>query len=157
MIKNIVEVNQELDEYGLPVELTWDLFPLIAASETQHLDENGLPKKGTLIQPGMILVGKIGRTKRFDPAIKPSALEIHGLSFEELQAKYGHLWKNYSVIATSENSGVVEKAFLKKTANGAKAIIELSQEEQFYLSPLSSTRRLHNRFRTRELAKVPHA
>ena len=151
MSTNRVEINQELDEYGLPVEFTWDLFPLVAASETQHLDENGLPKKGTLIQPGMILVGKIGRTKRFDPTLKPSALEIHGLSFEELRAKYGHLWKNYSVTATTENSGLVERAFLKKTANGAAAIIDFLQEEQWYVSP---SRRGPKRYRTRELAKV---
>lgn len=149
MSTNRVEVNQELDEYGLPVELTWDLFPLVAASQSEHLDENGLPKKGTLIQPGMILVGKIGRTKKFDPFVKPSALEVHGLSFEELRAKYGHMWKNYSVIATSENSGVVERAFLKKTANGVKAIVEFLQEEQLYVS-----RRGPKRYRTRELAKA---
>ena len=151
MKMNRVEVTQEVDEYGLPVEFTWDLFPLVAASETQHLDENGLPKKGMLVQPGMILVGKMGRTKKFDPSVKPSPLEVHGLNFEELRAKYGHMWKNYSVIATTENSGVVERAFLKKTANGAKVIIELLQEEQLYVSPI-----IHNpnRYRTRELAKV---
>ena len=76
MKMNRVEVTQEVDEYGLPVEFTWDLFPLVAASETQHLDENGLPKKGMLVQPGMILVGKMGRTKKFDPSVKPSPLAL---------------------------------------------------------------------------------
>lgn len=154
MSTNRVEVNQEVDEYGLPVEFTWDLFPVVAAGETLHLDENGLPNKGTLIQPGMILVGKIGRTMTFDPFVKPSALEVHGLSFEELSAKYGHMWRNYSVIATSQHSGVVESAFLKETASGAKAIIELLQEEQVYVSRSNGHSPI---YRTRELAKVAHA
>jgi DNA-directed RNA polymerase beta subunit len=73
-----ITVIADKDELGEPEEFTWDLFPVVDSKATLHLDANGLPKVGTRTTPGMILVGKIGKTRSFDRSRQPSALELHG-------------------------------------------------------------------------------
>lgn len=121
-----VGLLSDVDETGEPVEFTWDLFPLVDASETTHLDENGLPKPGTRIREGMILVGRIGKTRDFDPSAEPTALEVHGLPLEELRQRFGHMWKDYSHYATRDETGVVLTAHLSDTPSPRTAIIELT-------------------------------
>lgn len=118
---------RELDETAEPVAMTWDLFPLIDASETRHLDENGLPKPGTSLREGMIVAGRIGKTKQFNPARQLSALEVHGLPFDALRAKYGAMWRDYSIHATPEMTGIVRQVTLEETRDGLTAAIELSE------------------------------
>lgn len=120
-----VIAKPKLDATGKPVQLTWDLFPLVDASTTTHLDENGLAKPGTLISEGMVLVGRIGRSEQFDERKMPSELEIQGLSFGELHKKYGPMWKDHSVYASSGQAGVVRSARLETTADGVSAVVEL--------------------------------
>ena len=123
-----IEVLQGIDETGQPEEFTFDLIPVIDDARTVHLDGNGLPRLGSRILPGMILVGKIGRTQSYDPEKQPNALELHGLSFDELHAKYGQMWRDASVYATDETSGIVTKAVLIEEAGQKKAVVEVRRE-----------------------------
>lgn len=120
-----IEVPQDRDELGEPEQLTWDLFPVVESVQTVHLDENGLPKVGTAIRPGMILVGKIGKTRRFDPKKQPTALEIQGSDFRALNTKYGAMWKDTSLYATATTAGIVQHAYLEETPCGLKAVVEI--------------------------------
>lgn len=121
-----IRIRHELDATGEPVAMTWDLFPLIDGSKTRHLDERGLPRPGTHLHQGMIAVGRIGKTIQFDPDHQPSALEVHGLPFDALRAKYGSMWRDFSIYATPETSGVVRQATLEDTPDGLTVTIELS-------------------------------
>ena len=118
-----IEVAQELDEQGDLEEFTWDLLPVVDPHQTRHLDENGLPRIGTPILAGMILVGKLGKSSAFNESEQPSSLEIQGLPFPALQARYGHLWKDSSRYATEEFHGTVEKAHFEKVNGKLHAIV----------------------------------
>lgn len=78
-----IEVRQSADGTGQLEEFTWDLFPLVDASETLHLDESGLPKVGSHIKPGMIIVGKISKTRSYDPERQPTGPRDPGARFAD--------------------------------------------------------------------------
>jgi DNA-directed RNA polymerase subunit beta len=119
-------VPQQIDETGIPEEFSRDLFPLVELAETSHLDTSGLPKIGTRILPGMIIVGRIARTKEFDPSTKISSLEIHGSTFEEVRRKYGAMWVDRSLYADAATSDIVNDAKLARKDDGlSMAIVEL--------------------------------
>jgi DNA-directed RNA polymerase beta subunit len=122
-----VETSQYRDEIGDLEEFSKDLFPVVESTKTNHLAENGLPLIGTKLRPGMIIVGKIGKTKNFDPKRQPSCLEIHGLPLEKLQTKYGDMWQDLSLYATSQVYGSVIKAYFEKTSTSLKAVVEIEQ------------------------------
>jgi DNA-directed RNA polymerase beta subunit len=116
------------DELGEPEEFTFDLFPLVNPSATLHLDTNGLPKVGTCITPGMIIVGKIGKSRYFDRSRQPNALETHGLSFEELQSRFGRMWTDGSLYADRDTAGIVEQARIE-AVNGQRVAVVLMNVE----------------------------
>jgi DNA-directed RNA polymerase beta subunit len=121
-----IELHQRVDETGELEEFTWDLFPLVNARKTLHLESSGLPKVGTRIRPGMILVGKIAKTRSYDPMRQPDALEIHGLDLEAVRSKYGHMWKDTSLYAREEHAGIVRDAFfLNAEGRSRVAVVEL--------------------------------
>ena len=111
-------VSQELDEIGEPEEFSWDLWPLVDPNKTLHLNENGLPKIGTKLTPGMILVGKIGKTKSYQTDRKPTTLEINALTFEEIHRQFGHLWADRSTYVPEGIFGVVLQSELSVIADG---------------------------------------
>ena len=123
-----IEVRQSADETGELEEFTWDLFPLVDASETLHLDRSGLPKVGSQIKPGMILVGKIAKTRFYDPDRQPNCLEIHGLEFQTLRSTYGHMWQNTSLYADEARSGVVKDAFLECQNGSTVAVVQIEKD-----------------------------
>jgi DNA-directed RNA polymerase beta subunit len=123
-----VEVVAGTDELGEMEEFTWDLLPIINSKETTHLDTNGLPKVGTRIIPGMIVVGKIGKRREYDPSQQPTSLEIHGLSFDELRSRYGDMWKDSSLYADSQTRGVVKEAYLEDVRGKQRAVVVLEEE-----------------------------
>ncbi|HEY2837680.1 MAG TPA: hypothetical protein VGJ26_00915 [Pirellulales bacterium] len=124
-----IEVTRGIDELGEPEELTWDLLPVVDSLLTAHLDENGLPKKGTTITPGMVLVGKIGKSRSHDPAKQPTALEIESLDFAELSSRYASMWQNTSCYATSDDAGTVSDAWIEESEpTKAVVIVELHQQ-----------------------------
>jgi DNA-directed RNA polymerase beta subunit len=118
-----IEVVANIDELGEPEEFTFDLFPVVDSRATLHLAASGLPKIGTRIVPGMILVGKIGKTRTYDPSRTPSCLEIHGLPFDELRSQFGHMWSDSSLYADSETAGVVKQASIECVAGKQVAVI----------------------------------
>jgi len=127
MTKRITVVAGK-DELGEPEQFTWDLFPVVAPERTLHLDENGLPKAGTRIAPGMVLVGKIGQTRSFDPSRRPNALELHGLSFDELRSRYGGIWYDASTYADNETAGIIEHASLETAYGQQVAVVFINVE-----------------------------
>lgn len=127
MTKKITVVADK-DELGEPEEFTWDLFPVVDPSATVHLDANRLPKVGTRIAPGMILVGKIGKTRKFDRSRQPNVLELHGLSFDELRSRFGSMWKDGSLYANSETAGVIENASIETVHGQQVAVILINVE-----------------------------
>lgn len=122
-----IQATQTPGETGELEEFTWDLFPVVPGNFTLHLDSNGLPKKGTKIVSGMIVIGKIAKTLAFDPRLRPTALEIQGEKFEALQEKYGHMWKNTSVYANKETEGIVGDAYFEKDGGVLKAVVEIER------------------------------
>jgi DNA-directed RNA polymerase beta subunit len=122
-----VEVVAGTDGAGEIEEFTWDLFPVVDPKKTTHLNTNGLPKPGTRIVPGMILVGKIGKTRAFDPSRQPTSLEIQGLPFDELRSRYGSMWEDSSLYASSETSGVVKEAYLENDQGNQRAVVILDE------------------------------
>ena len=73
----------------------------------------------------MILVGKIGKTRSYDPSRQPSALEIHGLPFDELRSRFGHMWRDSSLYADSETTGVVIGASIESVQGKRIAVVIL--------------------------------
>lgn len=124
MIRKL-HIRPEIDETGHQEEMTWDLWPLIPATQTHHLNEDGLPKVGTILSSGMILLGKIGKTRYFAPSCLPTALEKHALSFHELRRRYGHMWKDGSLRVTPETSGMVIASYIIKEQHEITAVIEI--------------------------------
>ncbi len=114
----VFEVSSEKDELGEFEEFSWDLSPAVTPDETSHLDENGLPKIGVSLSPGMILVGKIGKAKAYEYSRKPTDLEVHGLSFQEFQNQFGHLWIDASAYVPDGVFGEVESTELNTGSNG---------------------------------------
>ena len=123
-----IEVQQNVDETGELEEFTWDLFPLVDTSETTHLDESGLPKLGTRIEAGMIVVGKIARSLLYDPRRQPSALEIQGLDRRALCSKYGGMWHDTSLYADETQAGLVRGASFVKRNGSTVAVILIENE-----------------------------
>jgi DNA-directed RNA polymerase beta subunit len=123
-----IEVQQSADETGELEEFTWDLFPLVDASETTHLDESGLPKIGTRIRAGMIIVGKIAKTRSYDPERQPTAIEIQGLDRQTLCSKYGGMWRDTSLYADEAQLGVVKGASFVQRGGSTVAVILIEKD-----------------------------
>ncbi len=124
-MKKRVVVVAGIDEKGEPEEFTGDLFPNIDSRATGHLDSNGLPKIGTAINEGMILVGKHGQSASYERAKLPTSQDLHGLSRTELNQKYGHLWRPTPVYAGRDSVGIVTAAYLEEANGKQQAIVEL--------------------------------
>jgi DNA-directed RNA polymerase subunit beta len=119
----LIEVCAGIDAKGDPDEFTWDLFPLVPSEDTLHLQENGLPKVGTNIRPGMIIVGAIGKTEEFDPGNLPNAVEIQYFGRDHVKEKYGHMWLNKSRYADDIHAGVVKFSRIESRAGREVAVV----------------------------------
>ena len=124
----LIQVDQQIDELGEPEVFTWDLFPLVEAQKTAHLYDEGLPRLGTRITPGMIIIGKIAKTRDFDPNNQPNAVEKHTWTLDELRETYGAMWKDTSVYATRDTSGIVSLAMIVQVGDRFRAVVELRPE-----------------------------
>ncbi len=122
-----VHVDQFLDEIGLPEEFTWDLFPIVRAESTLHLEGKGLPKIGTKITPGMIIIGKRGNAKNYRPEKAPTAFDAHIFSFEELKLKFGEMYYEKSLYATEEMEGTVVNAYIEEHNGKLRAVVEIAK------------------------------
>lgn len=123
----VVEAVIGVDACGDPDEPTWDLYPIVPARETLHLHGEGLPKVGTIIAPGMIIIGMIGKSNTYVVDSVPNALEMNIYGREYVNQKYGHMWVNKSVYADENTSGKVTGSRVE-TRNGALVVVvELEQ------------------------------
>lgn len=125
-----IEVTPALDEQGEWEEFTWDLVPVVPAEATMHLQGDGLPKIGAFVPAGGILVGKIGKTKAFRADKVPTALELHGLEFGALNARFGSMWYDASCYATSETAGNVVEAYFETTESRPHAIVVIGKNSE---------------------------
>jgi DNA-directed RNA polymerase beta subunit len=120
-----IELHQSLDGNGEPECFSGDLWPLVESTRSDHLDENGLPMIGTLIRKGMPVIGKVGKSAKYDPLLKPNSLQIHGMEFDELKSQFGFLWYDASFYANAEHEGVVTRAELLGESPHQTAIVEI--------------------------------
>lgn len=111
------------DEAGEAEQLTWDLVPVVDPRETRHLDRNGLPEVGSRVEPGMILIGRIGKSATHATGRKPTALEWNGSTFEELNRQFGPLWVDRSIRMPGDLSGEVVESRLETRENGQQAAV----------------------------------
>lgn len=107
-----------VDESGEREEFSWDLIPLVPAQDTLHLNTNGLPKVGTCVTPGMILIGKIGKSREYGTCRKPTDLEANALSFQELNERFGNLWIDGCLRVPADCYGEVIESRLGVTPEG---------------------------------------
>ena len=121
-----IEVAPTLDGQGEWEEFTWDLFPLVPAEATMHLQRDGLPKIGVFVPAGGILIGKIGKSKFFRADKMPTALELQGLEFSELKTKFGSMWYDASCYATAETAGTVAQACFETRNDHPVAVVIVS-------------------------------
>ena len=101
-----------------------------AASMKNALDDINAAytaRTGVKIVPGMVLVGKLGKSSTYHESAHPSPLEVQGLPFSALCSLYGHLWKNTSLYSTEEHCGTVESAYFEKDQGRLRAVVELVQ------------------------------
>ena len=101
-----IVVKQGIDTQGHPEEFTVDLYPLVDSRTLLHLGGNGLPKPGTFVKEGMVVVAKTGRGPAFDSKHMPTSLEWNGLPRAELVAKYADYRIETSCYATKEMEGI---------------------------------------------------
>ncbi len=122
----IFEIAIRRDELGEFEELSWDLVPLVDPKETLHLEPNGLPAVGTSVVPGMVLVGKIGKSKSYPTSRKPTSLELNALSFDNLRRQFGGLWVDRAFRVPEGCFGEVAEAKMSAQDDGTPvAVIKL--------------------------------
>lgn len=132
-----IVVTPVRDQVGEWEEFTWDLVPVIPAEKTLHLQSTGLPKVGTFVPPGGILVGKIGKTKAFRIDNLPNALDMHGLEFDALKVRFGSMWYDASCYATTETAGIVVDSHFEPLADDVqRAVVEIDTGSS--VSPVST-------------------
>ena len=117
------EFEIKTDELGEFEETSWDLSPKVSPHETMHLDQNGLPKIGVQLEPGMILFGRIGKAKAYATDRKPTDLEIHSLSFTDLNEQFGHLWTDSAERVPLDVHGTVIESEIELRPDGKKVAV----------------------------------
>jgi hypothetical protein len=113
MWKLVLRCSQGLDINGVPEEFTGDLTDITEVDDVSHLSPHGLIKVGTIVRPGMILVGKIG-TKRADRKDwKPTEFEEERWTREERRAYLQDLVYDCSLYAPADCFGQVSAAYFE--------------------------------------------
>jgi DNA-directed RNA polymerase beta subunit len=122
-----IRVPQGLDPAGRPYEFTWDLYPVLPSSSLDHLDDNGLPRVGTCIKEGMVVVGRNGTTALWDPKRGPGPNDYAYYSREELLALFGDMWNDGSYYAKPEDAGTVVGAALQEENGSLVAVVQIER------------------------------
>jgi DNA-directed RNA polymerase beta subunit len=122
-----VMVEPHVDETGHIEEFTWDLFPILDSSKTRHLQDNGLPRVGCVVTEGMILVGKIGKTKSYDSDVKLSASDVAFVGEEEIRRRYGHMWADGSYYARAAERGRVVASRFEGDGERLVAMVDIEK------------------------------
>lgn len=115
----LVRVEQSPDALGDPEVFSFDLWPVVEDTQTLHLDENGLPRPGTVMLPRMVLVGRIGKSSTYNSENEPTSLEIHAMTPLAARGKFGHMWHDNCVYVASGATFEVLSARLIINDNGS--------------------------------------
>ncbi len=100
-----ITVKTRVTKYG-PEDLSKDI-PYLSESKIKHLDNNGIVMKGTYVNPGMILVGKVKPNRHLNSGeIELAKLNIWYFGDEDL-------WGNSSYIANENEQGIVVNVAIK--------------------------------------------
>ena len=82
----------------------------------------------------MIVVGKIAKTRDYDPGDQPTALDIEGLDREVICLKWGHQWLNTSFYADETQSGLVKEACFVQRFGITIAVIGIESNRKNFRS-----------------------
>jgi hypothetical protein len=121
-----IRVEQGIDEQGGPEEFTSEVDLLVGSRNVAHLEQNGLPRVGTLLKPGMIAVAKWGRSRAYDRSLIPTGVEEQYYTPQELVDKFGYLFINSSRYVNQGEEGRVVGARFEGKEPHLVAIVELN-------------------------------
>jgi DNA-directed RNA polymerase beta subunit len=121
----VLKVKQALDELGNLEEFTQDVGDVTNSASFEHLDEDGLPRVGTHVSEGMLLIGKVGATKSYSKDKRPGAFEAYTLPEEELKERWRELIYDGSFYVPEGVSGVVKDAHLEEEEGRLVAVVEI--------------------------------
>ncbi|MBL6766013.1 MAG: hypothetical protein ISQ14_13750 [Verrucomicrobiae bacterium] len=124
-----VIISQELDELGGPEEFTSDLTDLVDADELEHLQDDGLPIQGTIVSAGMLLVGKLARTKDYDRSKLPRSVDYAFHGEEAMREIVQSMLKNTSHYATAGETGKVIESYFDGDEPNIKAVVVIEAIE----------------------------
>jgi hypothetical protein len=109
----VLRCPQGLDARGVPEEFTRDLEEIAKIDDVSHLSPHGLVKVGTIVHPGMILVGKLG-AKRADREVrKLNVLEQQLWTLEQKRAYWENWAYDGSLYAPADCFGQVSAAYFE--------------------------------------------
>jgi DNA-directed RNA polymerase beta subunit len=113
MTRTTIKCPQQLDVRGVLEEFTSDVTDVAKVHDVSHLDSHGLVKTGTLVSPGMILIGKVGAKQAELDVRKMTGIEQLTTSPEEQRAYWQQLLYDGSVYAPSGCFGKVTSAYFE--------------------------------------------
>jgi len=122
-----IECTAELDALGDPEEFTLDMSYIANSNRLWHLTDDGLPKVGTVIQPGMIVIGMVGRKSR-PPAVPWNKLELLTATDQQLEEYYASWLYDASFYADDQCAGTVVSAYFSRDQDPKVAVVELARE-----------------------------
>jgi len=123
MPKTVVKCSQKFDELGTLEEFTNDLIDISNVDDMSYLSSEGLAKIGTRVQPGMILIGKVGQRKEAGMLRKMNAFEQLIATRKELRTYLRQRLYDASVYASSECFGVVVDAYFELDEEGRRVAV----------------------------------
>ncbi|MFN6128651.1 MAG: hypothetical protein ACK494_07110 [Planctomycetota bacterium] len=128
MVRITVTVSSDLDPTGEPEEFTNDLDYVAENLRHEHLDEYGLPRIGTVLKSGMVLVGILGR-KNVSLREIPEAIR---LTMDEVALGEYYQARLYErcKLVTPEMEGTVVKAVISSNGRCQSATIEIESSNE---------------------------
>jgi|GEM_PF-5154849 len=123
-------LEQKLDHQGNPENFTRDTYPFLPSGIAEHLDENGLPKVGEKVQPGMLLIAKFGATKSYRRDAMPSDIERWLTAEETLIDKYKHMFYDASFYVPAGVYGRVTEAFTEQKGQFKRVVVRVEKSNQ---------------------------
>jgi hypothetical protein len=75
----------------------------------------------------MVLVGKVGITKDYDPKQMPSEIERLTTDEETLKSRYGSMFSDGCLYVPEGVKGVVKNAYFDKSNDQIEAVVEIEE------------------------------
>jgi DNA-directed RNA polymerase beta subunit len=116
---------QQLDKVGDLEEFTSDSSLIVERCRTVHLNDDGLPKVGADVYPGMCLIAKFGATESFDKSKLPNDMESLATDEVTLICKYGYMFYDASLYVPEGLYGLVEHAEFLENDGMLTAIVHV--------------------------------